>query len=181
VLQQPQYRGKALPADHPDSKLIQKIAERIIAAVEEGHGGGFQKHVEKFDWEVVVINEETVNAFVLPGGKIVVFTGVWLCALTRLVGSCCSVACIALARAAVAVGPPRALQEHACVQSTRGDSSTRVEAPTAAAAVSVAVSVTLPSLPLPPCRSDQAVQPQRGHDCNSGGTRVRTRCGTSLQ
>lgn len=49
VLQQPQYRGKALPADHPDSKLIQKIAERIIAAVEEGHGGGFQKHVEKFD------------------------------------------------------------------------------------------------------------------------------------
>jgi predicted Zn-dependent protease len=75
VLQQPQYRGKALPGDHPDSKLIQKIAERIIAAVEEGHGGGFQKHVEKFDWEVVVINEETVNAFVLPGGKIVVFTG----------------------------------------------------------------------------------------------------------
>jgi len=52
VLQQPQYRGKALPADHPDSKLVQKIAERIISAVEEGHGGGFQKHIEKFDWEV---------------------------------------------------------------------------------------------------------------------------------
>lgn len=52
VLQQPQYRGKALPADHPDSKLVQKIAEHIIAAVEEGHGGGFQKHIEKFDWEV---------------------------------------------------------------------------------------------------------------------------------
>lgn len=52
VLQQPQYRGKALPGDHPDSKLVQKIAERIISAVEEGHGGGFQKHIEKFEWEV---------------------------------------------------------------------------------------------------------------------------------
>jgi hypothetical protein len=27
VLQQPQYRGKALPADHPDSKLVQAGAE----------------------------------------------------------------------------------------------------------------------------------------------------------
>ncbi|KAF6265803.1 peptidase family M48-domain-containing protein [Scenedesmus sp. NREL 46B-D3] len=75
VLQQPQYRGKALPPDHRDSKLIQKIAERIISAVEEGHGGGFQKHIRKFDWEVVVLDDPTVNAFVLPGGKIVVFTG----------------------------------------------------------------------------------------------------------
>lgn len=52
VLQQPQYRGKALPADHPDSKLVQKIAERIIEAVEEGHGSGFQKHISKFEVRV---------------------------------------------------------------------------------------------------------------------------------
>lgn len=90
VLQQPQYRGKTLPADHPDSALIQKIAERIIAAVEEGHGSGFQKHVEKFDWEVVVINEETVNAFVLPGGKIVVFTGVCVAQLQLLLAVWCT-------------------------------------------------------------------------------------------
>lgn len=76
VLQQPQYRGKALPPDHADSKLVQRIAERIISAVEEGHGGGFQKHIRKFDWEVVVLDDPTVNAFVLPGGKIVVFTGI---------------------------------------------------------------------------------------------------------
>eukprot|EP00879_Flechtneria_rotunda_P000699 GHRR01000816.1.p1 GENE.GHRR01000816.1~~GHRR01000816.1.p1 ORF type:complete len:507 (+),score=148.08 GHRR01000816.1:216-1736(+) len=75
VLQQPQYKGKVLDADHPDSKLVKKIAERIISAVEEGHGGGFQKHINKFEWEVVVIDDPTVNAFVLPGGKIVVFTG----------------------------------------------------------------------------------------------------------
>ncbi len=52
MLQQPQYRGKALPSDNSDVKLVKQIAERIISAVEEGHGAGFQKHVEKFDWEV---------------------------------------------------------------------------------------------------------------------------------
>ncbi|KAF8071021.1 oma1 [Scenedesmus sp. PABB004] len=76
VLQQPQYRGKALPPDHRDSRLVQRVAERIINAVEEGHGGGFQGHIPKFDWEVVVIDDPTVNAFVLPGGKIVVFCGI---------------------------------------------------------------------------------------------------------
>ena len=29
----------------------------------------------RFDWEVVVVEDKTPNAFVLPGGKIVVFTG----------------------------------------------------------------------------------------------------------
>jgi hypothetical protein len=52
VLQQPQYRGKALPPDHPDAKLVQKVADRIIGAVEQQHGSGFQKHIAKFDWEV---------------------------------------------------------------------------------------------------------------------------------
>lgn len=32
-------------------------------------------HLEGFKWEVIVVNEPIVNAFCLPGGKIVVFTG----------------------------------------------------------------------------------------------------------
>ncbi|KAI4330860.1 hypothetical protein MLD38_029105 [Melastoma candidum] len=32
-------------------------------------------HLEGLNWEVVVVNEPMVNAFCLPGGKIVVFTG----------------------------------------------------------------------------------------------------------
>ena len=31
--------------------------------------------LDRFDWEVVVVEDKTPNAFVLPGGKIVVFTG----------------------------------------------------------------------------------------------------------
>lgn len=70
------YKNKILPADHPDSKLVQKIATRIIDAVEQQHGAGFQDHIKKFEWEVAVVKDDTVNAFVLPGGKIVVFTGI---------------------------------------------------------------------------------------------------------
>ncbi|KAH6828202.1 Peptidase family M48 family protein [Perilla frutescens var. hirtella] len=33
------------------------------------------QHLEGFKWEVIVVNEPIVNAFCLPGGKIVVFTG----------------------------------------------------------------------------------------------------------
>ena len=56
-------------------KLVEKIAKRIIAAVEQKHGGGYQSHIDDFDWEVAVVQDDTPNAFVLPGGKIVVFTG----------------------------------------------------------------------------------------------------------
>lgn len=33
------------------------------------------KHLEGLNWEILVVNEPVVNAFCLPGGKIVVFTG----------------------------------------------------------------------------------------------------------
>ncbi|KAJ0914164.1 putative peptidase M48 [Helianthus annuus] len=32
-------------------------------------------HLEGLRWEVLVVNDHVVNAFLLPGGKIVVFTG----------------------------------------------------------------------------------------------------------
>ncbi|GMH28159.1 hypothetical protein Nepgr_030002 [Nepenthes gracilis] len=42
----------------------------------EVHGAqAATKHLEGLKWEVLVVNEPVVNAFCLPGGKIVVFTG----------------------------------------------------------------------------------------------------------
>ena len=40
-------KGKVLPASSGEYKVIQKIAERVIKAVQEGRGGGFQDHVSK--------------------------------------------------------------------------------------------------------------------------------------
>ncbi|KAL0033706.1 hypothetical protein WJX77_001892 [Trebouxia sp. C0004] len=67
--------GKLLKENNPDYQLIAGIAKKVIGAVGKEYGGGFQSHVKKFKWEVVVVDDKVPNAFVLPGGKIVVFTG----------------------------------------------------------------------------------------------------------
>ncbi|KAL0034602.1 hypothetical protein WJX79_010098 [Trebouxia sp. C0005] len=67
--------GKLLKENNPDYQLIAGIAKKVIGAVGKEFGGGFQSHVKKFKWEVVVVDDKVPNAFVLPGGKIVVFTG----------------------------------------------------------------------------------------------------------
>ncbi|XP_026409810.1 uncharacterized protein LOC113304904 [Papaver somniferum] len=134
------FRGKILPAMHPESVRVRLIAKDVIEALERGirheqewsdpaysnrHvesddedarrivialiGGGEGKiegnwrkeeevlddnwvqesrkkgrekgakvatqHLEGLKWEVLVVHEPIVNAFCIPGGKIVVFTG----------------------------------------------------------------------------------------------------------
>ncbi|KFK26783.1 hypothetical protein AALP_AA8G292900 [Arabis alpina] len=135
------YKGKILPAIHPESIRVRLIAKEVIDALQRGlshervwsdlgyasmdttMGGGSDKgvketamalseseeamsgikwskddqilddqwiqqsrkkdkdthaatsHLEGINWEVLVVNDPTVNAFCLPAGKIVVFTG----------------------------------------------------------------------------------------------------------
>ncbi|KAL2920558.1 Mitochondrial metalloendopeptidase OMA1 [Bienertia sinuspersici] len=135
-----EFKGKILPAIHPDSVRVRLISKDIIESLQrgishervwsdpgyameggnqhepEGHEtmkalsdepvekvpGDWHKkeevlddkwvkesrkkgekhgakpstdHLEGMNWEVLVVNEPVVNAFCLPGGKIVVFTG----------------------------------------------------------------------------------------------------------
>lgn len=131
-----QFKGKILPAIHPDSIRVRLIAKEIVEALQRGlrkeqvwtdvdYGsdnigvneiGGDQtltvltesaegnwskedeilddkwvqqsrkkgqergvqssiSHLEGLNWEILVVDEPVVNAFCLPGGKIVVFTG----------------------------------------------------------------------------------------------------------
>nr|BCG50319.1 metallo peptidase-like protein [Beta vulgaris subsp. vulgaris] len=134
------FKGKILPAIHPDSVRVRLISKDIIESLERGisherawsspgyatesvshheidghetmkaltegmdekvpgdwhkeeevlddkwvkdsrkkgekHGAKTTtNHLEGLNWEVLVVNEPVVNAFCLPGGKIVVFTG----------------------------------------------------------------------------------------------------------
>lgn len=131
------FKGKILPAIHPDSVRVRLISNDIIKALQRGLShervwsdpgyaaeGDFMideartretlaalmdtppgkwhkddeilddkwvhqsrkeaqergsrpttQHLEGLNWEVLVVNEPVVNAFCLPGGKIVVFTG----------------------------------------------------------------------------------------------------------
>lgn len=64
-----EYRNKVLPKNHPTSRYVQSVVRRLVEAngLEAGPEG----------WETfVVADDETKNAFVLPGGKIFVFSGI---------------------------------------------------------------------------------------------------------
>lgn len=49
---------------------VQKIASRLISQV-----GVFRTDALQWNWQVNVIQDQTVNAWCMPGGKIVVYTG----------------------------------------------------------------------------------------------------------
>lgn len=62
-----QYEGKILPKTHPAVRTVERVGARIA-----GVSG-----LEGCKWEFVVVQDKTLNAFALPGGKVVVFTGLF--------------------------------------------------------------------------------------------------------
>ncbi|OJK04045.1 hypothetical protein ASPACDRAFT_75536 [Aspergillus aculeatus ATCC 16872] len=62
-----EHRDRILPDSHPDAKVVHRVLERLIP----------QARVEGAQWRAHVIKADNVrNAFVLPGGKVFVFTGI---------------------------------------------------------------------------------------------------------
>ena len=62
-----ELKGKILPAEHPYTRMVANVVERLLPSVKELAGD---------DWRVHVINDpKQKNAFVMPGGKVFVFTG----------------------------------------------------------------------------------------------------------
>lgn len=52
----------------PELEMVQRVVQRLAAAT--GDAG------KDFDWKVSLVQSDQVNAFCLPGGKIVVYTGI---------------------------------------------------------------------------------------------------------
>jgi predicted Zn-dependent protease len=77
VLQE--YHDHILPADDPESVRVRHIAGRLVraAGIEP-----LQREIRLrvrgylFEWATAVVRKNEANAFCLPGGKIVVFTGI---------------------------------------------------------------------------------------------------------
>ena len=63
-----EYQGRILSPSHPQHKLVQRVLNRLIP-----HSG---LPAETNNWEVHVIKDEQKNAFVIPGGKVFVFSGI---------------------------------------------------------------------------------------------------------
>ncbi|KAF2150560.1 hypothetical protein K461DRAFT_244311 [Myriangium duriaei CBS 260.36] len=62
-------RGRIFPEHHPAHQLVERVLERLIPHVPEYSG-------QPTDWKVHVLANDEPNAFVLPGGKVFVNSGI---------------------------------------------------------------------------------------------------------
>ena len=61
--------------DPRETEPVQRVAQRIIEAAKRSK---YAEAAQSFDWEVTVIKDDnTKNAWALPGGKIAVYTGIF--------------------------------------------------------------------------------------------------------
>jgi metalloendopeptidase OMA1, mitochondrial len=74
-----EYRDKILPDNSRESRRVHAVVERLAkAAAIEPLQREILLHVEgyHFEWEEHLVKDRQINAFCLPAGKIVVFTGI---------------------------------------------------------------------------------------------------------
>jgi predicted Zn-dependent protease len=70
-----------LSKDPREIEPVKRVAARIIAAAKRSE---YAEAAKSFDWEVTVIKDDnTKNAWALPGGKIAVYTGIFPMAKTE--------------------------------------------------------------------------------------------------
>ena len=75
ILNEAKRSNTLLSPRHPASLVVQRVGRRIAAIAGDDYGGGFTQQMKGMNWEFAVIKSNDVNAFVVPGGKVVVYTG----------------------------------------------------------------------------------------------------------
>ncbi len=61
----------------PEAAMVQRVGQRLTAAVQTYLAGKGQTDlIKNYQWEFNLVNSPEVNAWCLPGGKIVVYTGI---------------------------------------------------------------------------------------------------------
>ncbi len=78
-LQQYQEFMRSAPVERTtnNAQMVSRVGTRIANAVETFlKNNGYESELEKFAWEFNLVKDKSVNAFAMPGGKIVVFEGI---------------------------------------------------------------------------------------------------------
>lgn len=76
-----QYKGflekNKLSKDKDATAQIKEIGAKISTAVDRFmRNNGMQKEADSYQWEFNLVEDKTVNAWCLPGGKVVFYTGI---------------------------------------------------------------------------------------------------------
>ncbi|RED49599.1 M48 family metallopeptidase [Seonamhaeicola aphaedonensis] len=60
-----------------DAEMITRVGQRIAVAAERWlNANGHHGYLKDYKWEYNLVNDKTVNAWCMPGGKIVFYTGI---------------------------------------------------------------------------------------------------------
>lgn len=66
-----------LSTDKKQTELVKKVGQRIAKAVEKYMtDNGHASHIKDFAWEFNLVEDDTPNAWCMPGGKVVFYTGI---------------------------------------------------------------------------------------------------------
>lgn len=69
--------ANVVPDSDPRAQRVKQVGEKIAAATEAFlTEKGYAKRIEGFEWEFKTVEEETINAWCMPGGKVCVYTGI---------------------------------------------------------------------------------------------------------
>lgn len=71
MMQEAAAKNALLPPDHPQSKRLITIAQKIIPFSYE-----WNPRATDWAWEVNILSSNQINAFCMPGGKIAFYTGI---------------------------------------------------------------------------------------------------------
>jgi predicted Zn-dependent protease len=69
--------NKVVPKTDTRAAMVEKVGKKIQAAVEEFMTSRAQsKRIKGFRWEYNLVDDRTINAWCMPGGKVVFYTGI---------------------------------------------------------------------------------------------------------
>ncbi len=69
-------KGAKLSANQNNTAIVKRVGQRLATAVENFlMNNGYASEVQNFKWEFNLVASNEVNAFCMPGGKIVVYEG----------------------------------------------------------------------------------------------------------
>ena len=69
-------KGATLSTNQNNTAVVKRVGQRLATAVETYlANNGYAQELQNFQWEFNLVNSNEVNAFCMPGGKIVVYEG----------------------------------------------------------------------------------------------------------
>ena len=76
--------GATLSSDKTSTSIVKNVGTKLAVATESYlHANGYESEISNFAWEFNLVKDTQVNAFCMPGGKIVVYEGLLTVAKTE--------------------------------------------------------------------------------------------------